>query len=396
MLVMATVAYLNRGAVRQAGWALSRFMRHNQRPRIAWSSASPRSEGLDPQALDRMIDDLASVRTYALLVVRGNRIVREWYAPNTGPNRPLGLAAVAKAVAATVLLMAEVTDRKIRLEDSASRFLPPWKTDSMRSRIRIRDLAFHTSGMEDIDFDQAELGGVSGWRKRYYDQDADRFFLARDTAAILFPPGTTVSYSGMGYYPLAYALTVALAGGPAADVKTYLRNRVMQPVGIPDDQWVLSYGESYPMDGMILYAIGSGADYTPRAAARMGQLLLDHGRWDGTQILDSAVVAATMTEGSRLPLAPGSDPKASPAAGWWLNTRGTWPEIPLDAWMGIGSGHRIILVVPSLDLVVVRLGETMDPDPTKFEQSLRDHLLAPLMRAVVGPSSRGSDRPPAH
>jgi len=43
--------------------------------------------------------------------------------------------------------------------------------------------------------------------------------------------------------------------------------------------------------------------------------------------------------------------------GAWLNSGGFWSSLPRDAVVGAGAGHQILLVVPSLDIVVVRLGQ---------------------------------------
>ena len=141
---------------------------------------------------------------------------------------------------------------------------------------------------------------------------------------------------------------------------------------------------------MTLYAMGSGADYTARAAARMGQLVLDFGRWGDRRLLDSSLVAWSLQPATaQLPPDSGDyrRPPSTRGGGWSLNSRASWPEVPRDAVAGMGSGHEIILIVPSLDLVMVRLGRALSPD-AQFSPTMRDRLFAPLMRAVIGPSSR--------
>jgi CubicO group peptidase (beta-lactamase class C family) len=355
------------------------------RPNVSWDVATPEHEGLSPAVLDGLRSALAAESTAAFLVIRGNHVAYEWYAPSFGPNKRWWTAAMAKATAANPVLLKAVTDGLIGLDDPVSRYIPSWRNDSLRLRIRIRDLAEHQSGIETEDFD-----AKAGWKQRYFAHLDQRFPLAIDTAKILWPPGIRYSYSGIGYYVLAYALTASLQGAPQPDARSFLRERIMKPLGIPDSAWSLSYGESYHLGGMTLYALGSGAEYTARAAARMGQLFLDYGRWKGRRILDSALVAQ-----SRLPatamLPPDSAeyvwPPSAAAGGWWVNSRGTWPALPHDALVGMGTGHEVILVVPSLDLVMVRLGQALAAEP-QFQAAMEARIFAPLMRAVVGPSSR--------
>jgi CubicO group peptidase (beta-lactamase class C family) len=68
--------------------------------------------------------------------------------------------------------------------------------------------------------------------------------------------------------------------------------------------------------------------------------------------------------------------------GWWVNRNpdGTrfWPCLPPDAFYGAGAGHQFLLVVPSLDLIVVRNGESLEYG-VGFNEALGKHLVVPLM-----------------
>jgi len=376
-------------AFRKSLHAVLRRHRRVPEPHVAWVSANADSEGVSLGALDSLRAGLAAERTQAFLVVRGNHVVYEWYAPTSGPNKRHAMTAMAKAVTGSVALLAVASDGRIALDDPAWKYIPAWKDDPVRSQIRINQLASHQSGLDDVDFFAGD--SLNGWKLTYWQHPEQRFSMAINTAPILFPPGTRVGYSGVGYYALAYALATSLKDAPLHDIRSELRERIMLPLGIPDDDWRLSYGQSYTADGMTLYAIGSGATYTARAAARIGQLILDGGRWRDRWLLDSGLVARSLRPASGL-LPPDSGGIVAPllgaSSGWRLNLRRTWPDVPRDALAGIGADHEVILVVPSLDLVMVRFGKALSPDPTQFEADLRDRLLDPLMHAIVGPSSR--------
>jgi CubicO group peptidase (beta-lactamase class C family) len=363
-----------------------RRLRRKESAHVAWAATDPASEGLSKAALDSLRRELARQGTEAFLVVRGNRVVYEWYPGWSGPNARQLTTAMAKAVTGSVALLAAASDGRITLDDPAWKYIPAWRGDSIRSKIRIRDLASHESGMDDVDF----FNPGSGWKLTYRDHPDQRFTMALHTAPILFTPGTRVSYSGVGYYALAYALAADFNDAPQHDVQTFLRERIMLPLGIPDSDWRLSYDQAYQVDGMTLYAIGSGAYYTARAVARVGQLMLDRGRWGDRWLLDSTLVARSVQPPTAiLPPDSAGQRRAPPgaASGWVLNTRGSWPEVPRDAFAGIGAGHEIVLVVPSLDLVMVRMGKQLAPD-SDFYTALQNRLLNPLMKSIVGPSSR--------
>ena len=75
--------------VRQAGAVETDFQ---------WQTAEPQAHGLSPAKLDALRDDLARRGTVALLVIRHDRIVYEWYAPGVAPDKPQGTASLAKAL----------------------------------------------------------------------------------------------------------------------------------------------------------------------------------------------------------------------------------------------------------------------------------------------------------
>lgn len=393
VVLLPLVLALDQGTVVRrsfnAGVANARRALRNRRPDVAWQAADPEHEGLNGAVLDSLRLSLAE-GTESFLVVRGNHVVYEWYATGSGPNLRRGTAAMAKAITGTLVALTAATDRRIGLDDPAWKYIPRWHADSIRSKIRIGDLASHHSGMDNVDFGAGRDGKLEGWKKRYYEHRGERFELALDTAPILFPPGTRSSYSGVGYYALAYALAASLKGAPQQDVRTLLRERIMGPLGIPDQDWQLSYGESYQVDGMTLYAIGSGASYTTRAAARVGELFLDRGRWGDRWLLDSGLVSRALAPAVEPAVSDSGPYPAAPEAsggGWALNIHGSWPTVPRDAIAGMGDGQQAILVVPSLDLVMVWMGKHLAP-ADDFETALRDQLFSPLMRAVIGPSSR--------
>ena len=159
----------------------------------------------------------------------------------------------------------------------------------------------------------------------------------------------------------------------------------MKPLGIPDGAWNISYGESYNMDGLKLQAIGSGGRYTTRAIARLGQFMLNKGNYFENQLATPDLVESITTY-TGTPIYRGSDaPEPAPGLGWWVNFDGFWPSLPRDAFLGAGAGHQILLVIPSLELVVVKTGQKFGQDKFggDFWTELEIHLFEPLMEAVI-------------
>ncbi|HLJ56435.1 MAG TPA: hypothetical protein VKT77_15460, partial [Chthonomonadaceae bacterium] len=114
----------------------------------------------------------------------------------------------------------------------------------------------------------------------------------------------------------------------------------------------------------------------PNATARIGRLMLRRGDWNGRQILSAAVVRQA-TRWAGLPNASG--------LGWWVNRRPEggrkWPAAPDDAFWGAGAGHQFLLVVPSLNLIVVRNGGALDKSDD-FDWALESYIVNPVMVAL--------------
>ncbi len=345
-----------------------------------WTTATPESQGMSSEKLATMRDDLAARKTTGLLVIRNDKIVCEWYAPGQSAQSKHGTASMAKAIVGGVSLAVAISDGRITLDDPAAKFIPQWRNDPQKSRITIRQLGSHTSGIEDAEADNLPHNKLTGWKGDFWqpaDPPRDSFTVARDAAPVVFEPGTKMAYSNPGIAMLTYAVTASLRDAPFKDVRTLLRERVMRPIGVPDNEWSVGYNRTPVVDGLPLVGSWGGGSYTARAVARIGRLMLREGDWDGRRLISAdAVHQVTRDVGT-----PGNC-----GIGWWSNNDGSYPELPRDAYCGTGAGHQVVLVVPSLDLIAVRNGETIEAasgDPNAYHAPLRRYLFKPLVEAVV-------------
>lgn len=356
-----------------------------------WAVADPAQEGASKAKLEAVRERLAAHKTKAFLVVRHDRIVYEWYSPGNGPHTLCGTASLAKALVGGTSLLVAIDDRRIGPDDLACKYIPAWKGDPVKSRITIRHLATHSSGIEDAEEGDKRHEELTGWKGDFWKRQPDPFSIAIHEAPVVFPPGTRYAYSNPGMAALAYAVTASLRGAPQTDMRTLLRERIMDPLGIPPDQWDIGYGRTYEVDGLKLYANWGGGRYTPRATARVGQLMLHQGRWNGRQIVARASVRRMVAfVPPSLPW-EGTVRKVAPALCWWTNILHGWPNVPRDLIRGGGAGNQLLYVIPSLDLIIVRYGEWLDPANPDSEI---EYVLDPVLDAFSGASQ--SERPAAY
>ncbi len=282
--------------------------------------------------------------------------------------------------------MSAMNDGRIKPDDLASKYIPSWKNDALKRRITIRELATHTSGIEDAEQDDVPHNKLTGWKGAFWRRDPNPFSIAIRDAPVLFEPGTAFEYSNPGMAALSYAVTASLKGSALPDVKALLRATVMQPLGIQDSEWSIGYGRSYQMDGMDLYANWGGAAFTARATAKLGLLMLQRGEWNRRQLIARQWVDRTLAYAGA-PIAHGRLDQDAPASGlcWWINTNGGWKGVPKDAFGGAGAGHQMLLVVPGLDLIVVRNGRRLDAGAdAAFWPPLVQYVLRPVVEAIAG------------
>jgi CubicO group peptidase (beta-lactamase class C family) len=291
--------------------------------------------------------------TRAVVVLQGGEVVTERYAPGITAETPLLGWSMTKSVA-NAMVGRLVQRGQIDLDDAGLR--PEWSDD--RADITVRHLLQMTSGLA---FDET------------YD-------VGHDATDMLFRPGSTAGFAaakplehrpGTHWYYSSGTSNVLCdvaadaAGGQPLDIAASL---VFRPLGMssaliePDASGGL-------MCSTFMYA-------TARDWARFGQWFLQDGVWNGQQLLPEGWV-----EWSTTPV--DLDTEAPYGAHWWLNrgADGTlrFPGMPADAYWASGNEGQQVVIVPSADLVVVRLGLTHDFPSTGWGL---EELVADLVAAL--------------
>ena len=369
---------------------------------FSWGYALPEDEGFSTEGIYAMRDTLAVHKTTSILVIRNDKIILEWYASGWNPDKLHYTASLAKALVGGMSLLLALNDNKMLVDDPVWKYIAEWKNDQQKSKITIRHLATHSSGIEDAELSEKDIADaiangieikdkhmdIPGWKGNFWRKEPDPFSVSRDKAPVMFIPGTNFQYSNPGMAMLAYAVTSSYRGTEYKDIRTLLRDRIMQPIGINDNEWQIGYGNTYNVDGLDLVANWGGGSFTPRAAARIGRLMLNKGNWDGKQLI-SSTLAENVIEYAGTPIPPRDEKDLAPACGlaWYNNFDGAWPNAPRDLFSGAGAGNQTLIVIPSMNIIVVRNGENMY-DPQKgegFNYGFVNYIVNPLMDAFREP-----------
>lgn len=272
------------------------------------------------------------------MILRGGRLAAQW-----GPVDAADMTfSVTKSYIALVAGIA-VDDGLIRLDDPARETVPDLFDSPQNRAITWRHLLTNTSEWE---------GTLWGKADRI---DRNRSLATQPGAASLkgshrdlAAPGGFWEYNDIRVNVLAYALMRVLR----RPLPVVLRERIMDPIGASDRwEWHGYRNSSVEIDGQRMQSVSGGAHWgggmmiPTTDHARVGQLILQRGAWQGRQLLSEGWVDACLTP---TPLNP------SYGLLWWLNTgRAHMPSAPETSVFALGVGRNLIWIEPTLDLVTV-------------------------------------------
>ena len=258
---------------------------------------------MSSEKLDALVKDLSARGTKKLMIIRNDTVVCNWFAEGYEDSiRGHYTASLAKSIVSGMSLLTAMEDGLLHPEEAACHFIPEWKDDYVKSKITIRQLAGHTSGIEDAEVSSEEAEemrskglhthmDLPGWKGQFWRKEPDPFSVSRDSAPVLYKPGQKYMYSNPGIAMLNYAVTAAISNSQQKDIRSYLQERIFRPIGIEDREYSVGYGTTYNLEGLPLVAGWGGGGFTANAVARIGRLMLRQGNWQGKQLIDSSLVA---------------------------------------------------------------------------------------------------------
>jgi CubicO group peptidase (beta-lactamase class C family) len=316
--------------------------------------STPAEQGVDATGIDAFIDAVAPLggaELHSLMVLRHGHVVAErWWRPYR-PDAPHLLYSLSKSFTSTALGFA-VAEGSVDLDATVLSYFPEFDravTDERSRSIRVRHVAAMASGHDDETLDRA-----------YRDGGGDLLL-----GLLLIPPdqepGTVFAYN----QPCTYALSAIIGRVSGGSLIGYLRPRLFEPLGISRYGWRTDH-----LGRELGY---SGLHVPTDAIAKLGQLYLRRGEWQGKQLLPAEWVAEA-TRSHVATIRPDPDWNQGYGFQFWRSRHG---------YRGDGAYGQYMIVLPEADAVVAVTSQSADMQGVL--DALWTHLL-PALTAGSGPS----------
>lgn len=330
----------------------------------SWERVSPEAAGFVADVAERLDAGFAEGKyknLHSVVVIRGGKLVFERYYKGLdeswgqslgmvdhGPDRKHDLRSVSKSIVGLLYGIALQDGKVPPLDASVIEQFPNYQDltqDPARRKITISDVLAMKLGLEwneDLPYTDRRNSEIA----MEYAPDRYRYILEQP---IVSKPGERWRYNGGATALLAHLITK----GVERPLLDFARDRLFTPLGIKDVEWVLgSNGEPAAASGLRLRASD---------LARIGQLILNRGRWNDKQIVPESWLDASFDVQAKV------NDRIEYGRHWWLGQRRNG-----DRWMaGFGNGGQRLLVFPSLDLtVVIFAGNYNRPDAWRMPLSV--------------------------
>jgi CubicO group peptidase (beta-lactamase class C family) len=347
-------------------------------PAPTWSTGLPEDHGMDPNRLALAAAIAGKSESNCMVVIRHGTIVGEWYWQDTEPTTQVKNWSVAKAVSSAVVGVAIDRGDLESVDQSAADYIDEW-ADTAHADIRIKDLLSMSSGLRfDMIADNVTMPLADDMTRLAVESPVDN------------PPGALWEYNNHSVQSIEAVLRSATGMAP----DSYADKHLFEPIGMSVD---------WKRDAVGQPAMYMNANASCRDNARLAYLYMQDGCWDGERILSESWIRESTS--------PSTSMNRGYGYWWWLN--GEEPLLdsvtledkgrmmhdfaPHDAYCGVGLGNQFVEVIPSLDLVVVRLGTAPHDDLaawadpvglyeeliTDGDQVLHNEILSLVLDAVV-------------
>ena len=314
-----------------------------------WETKSLISLGWNENAVQPLKDFLIDKNTKSFMILVNGRIVMEDYFNGQTATDTWEWNSAGKTLVATTTGIAQ-QDGFLNINNKASDYLGTAWTNmplAKENLITVRNLLSMTSGIDDT-----------------------KQLVVKPNLTYVADAGTRWAYSNV-----FQKLTDVVADASGKPFETYFNEKLKNKIGM-DGYW--NFGTIF-----TIY------QSTTRSMSRFGLLALNNGKWNNEQIINETFFNESTATSQNI----------NPSYGylWWLNGKTKYmipseqtvysgslvPNAPADMYAAMGASDQRIYVVPSKNMVIVRMGDAANPEDPYFAVSGFDNALWEKINAVI-------------
>ncbi len=313
-----------------------------------WESKSISSLGWNFGKQKDLVDFLAQKNTKSFIILHKGKIVMENYFDGQTASSPWYWASAGKTLTSFTVGIAE-QEGFLKIDNKVSDYLgTSWTKETLaqENKITCKNLLTMTSGIDDSNGD-----GISA-ENLLYKTDAGKRW---------------------AYHNVYVKLQDVVSKATGKSWQNYFNSSLKEKIGMSGAWISRNNNEIYWSNA--------------RSMARFGLLALNKGNWNGTQILNEKYFQDATNTSQNINLAYGYL--------WWLNGKSTYhlpqtqiqftgsliPSAPYDLFCALGKNDQKIYVVPSKNLVIIRMGKSSNN--SNFARSDFDEMLWQKMNAMM-------------
>ncbi len=323
-----------------------------------WKTNDLKSQNIDTTLIHRLFSQLndRENKIHSVLLVKDGQIIIEEYLNGQASDQRHDLRSTTKSIRS--ILMGIAIDKGFidNVNDPISKYLkspiPKKNLGERKEKITIKHLLTMSSGLDCNDWNKKSKGQED---KVYKKKDWLQYTL---NLPMVNEPGAVSNYCSMGTVLLAEIISQA----SGITIDKFAEQHLFKPLGISNVHWGHTSSKKIIPSAKRLYM-------TSRDMAKIGQLILNKGKWNEKQVVSKKWIEESTT------------PKTTITG---IDYGYLWWDIPFKAnekifisKTALGNGGQYIMVFPKLDIVAVFTGGAYNSQEDKLPFSIMTDILLP-------------------
>lgn len=325
------------------------------------SHATPLAVQMDTTILNSMARQIAAAekhKLYGILVARHGKLVFEEYYNGHTRDTPVDIRSATKSItsllAGIAISQGAISDIDQPIMDYLGAAYPD--VDD-KDRLSVRDLLTMRTGLDCNDHDRRSRGQED---RMYKSNDWVDYFLA---VPALEAPGRTSSYCTGG----VVALGEVIAQATNQHMTDFADAVLFAPLQIENYEWAtFDNGQKVDTGGHLLI--------TPQGLAKIGQLVLQEGRWNDQQLVPADWIRRSTAQQTQM--------TGNPYGFLWWITMAPYGDKTVKVIMARGNGGQAIFIVPEYDLVTVTTTGYFNSDKARIPFELFFQTILPSVQEL--------------